>query len=56
MPLKITSNNQYIEKTVNLIKEYADRAIEAIDFIQDNEYKKEIITITQNLYKAGING
>ena len=53
---KLLSNNKYIEQTVNLIKEYADRAIEAINFIEDNEYKKEIITITQNLYKAGING
>lgn len=51
----LLANRKYIEKTVNLIKEYADRAIEAIDFILDNEYKKEIITITQNLYKAGIN-
>lgn len=52
----LQANKKYTEKTVNLIKEYADRAIEAIDFIEDNEYKKEIITITQNLYKAGING
>lgn len=49
------SKNKYIEKTIELIKEYANRAIEAIDFIEDNEYKKEIITITKNLYKAGIN-
>lgn len=52
----LLANKKYIEKTVILIKEYADRAIEAIDFILDNEYKKEIITITENLYKAGING
>ena len=51
----LLANKKYVEKTVGLIKEYADRAIEAIDFISDNEYKKEIITITQNLYKAGIN-
>ncbi len=49
------SYDKYIKKTVDLIKEYADRAIESIDFIEDNQYKKEIVEITQNLYKAGIN-
>ena len=52
---KLISNKKYVQKTVELIKEYADKAIEAIAFIEDNKYKKEIITITQNLYKAGIN-
>ena len=49
------SRDKYINKTIELIKEYADRAIEAIDFIEDNLYKQKIIEITQNLYKAGIN-
>lgn len=48
----LLSKKEYIEKTVGLIKEYANRAIEAIKFIEDNEYKQEIITITENLYKA----
>ena len=52
---KLLADKKYIEKTVNLIKEYSDRAIDSINFIKDNEYKQEIITITQNLYKAGIN-
>ena len=38
--------------TVELIKEYATKAISAIDFIPDNEYKQEIIELTTNLYKA----
>lgn len=46
------AKKEYIEKTIELIKEYANRAIEAIKFIEDNEYKREIITITENLYKA----
>ncbi len=48
----LLSKKEYIEKTIELIKEYANRAIEAIKFIEDNEYKREIITITENLYKA----
>ena len=51
----LLSDKKYIEKTTDLIKEYADRAIEDIAFIQDNEYKKEIIKLTENLYKVGIN-
>ena len=52
---KLQANKKYIEKTVTLIKEYSNRAIEAINFIEDNKYKKEIITLTKNLYKVGIN-
>ncbi|MBQ8886668.1 MAG: polyprenyl synthetase family protein [Candidatus Gastranaerophilales bacterium] len=51
----LLSDKKYIEKTTDLIKEYADRAIEDIAFIKDNEYKKEIIKLTENLYKVGIN-
>ena len=51
---KIASNKKYIDKTVELIKEYASKAIASIEFINDNEYKAEIIKITENLYKAGI--
>ena len=52
---KLQANRKYIEKTVDLIKEYADKAIEAISFIEDNQYKQEIIKLTKNLYEAGIN-
>lgn len=51
----LQSDKKYIDKTVNLIKKYAKTAIEAIDFIEDNQYKQEIVKITENLYKAGIN-
>ncbi|MCD7740266.1 MAG: hypothetical protein LUH11_02845, partial [Candidatus Gastranaerophilales bacterium] len=51
----LQSDKKYVNKTVDLIKEYADRAIEAIYFIKDNQYKQKIIELTENLYKAGIN-
>lgn len=51
----LLSDRKYIDKTIELIKKFSDMAIEDIDFINDNEYKKEIITITENLYKVGIN-
>ena len=53
--IELVQNKKYILKTVNLIKEYAQKAINAIDFIENNQFKREIIEITQNLYKAGIN-
>ncbi len=51
---KLQADKKFIHKTVDLIKEYADKAIEAISFIEDNLYKQEIIKITKNLYEAGI--
>ncbi len=51
----LQQNKQYINKTVNLTEKYANRAIESIAFIKDNQYKQEIIKITENLYKADIN-
>lgn len=50
----LQSDKKYIKQTVQLIKEYADKAIEAITFIEDNQYKQEIIKLTENLYKVGI--
>ena len=52
---KLQSDRKYIHKTVDLIKKYADKAIEAISFIEDNQYKQEIIKLTRNLYEVGIN-
>ncbi len=51
---KLQSDRKYIHKTVDLIKKYADKAIETISFIEDNQYKQEIISLTKNLYEAGI--
>ncbi len=51
---KLQADNKYIYKTVDLIKKYADKAIESIGFIEDNQYKQEIISLTKNLYEAGI--
>lgn len=53
---KLQADKKYINMTVDLIKKYADRAIASIEFINDNQYKAEIIKITQDLYKAGICG
>lgn len=50
----IQQDKKYINQTIELIKEYAKKAIESLTFIEDNQYKKEIIEITENLYKAGI--
>ena len=52
---KIKNDNEIHEKTINLIKKYCDDSIASIEFIKDNQYKKEIIRITENLYKAEIN-
>ena len=39
-------------KTLNLIEEYAKKAIASIEFIKDNQYKQELITLCENLYKV----
>ena len=52
---ELSIENKYVQKTVELIKEYAQKAITAISFIEDNEYKIEIVRLTENLYKAGLN-
>ena len=53
--ISLVQNKKYIIKTINLIENYAKHAIKSIEFIPDNEYKNEIIRITEDLYKAGIN-
>ncbi len=47
----LKSHNKYINKTVKLIENYSNKAINSIDFICDNQYKKEIIKLTKNLSK-----
>ncbi|MBQ9245673.1 polyprenyl synthetase family protein [bacterium] len=42
----IINNDEIIKKTQLLIKQYVNNAIESIDFIKDNEYKQEIIRLT----------
>ncbi len=48
----IKGNDTIKDKTINLIKKYAIKAIASIEFIEDNQYKKELITLSENLYKA----
>jgi geranylgeranyl pyrophosphate synthase len=40
------------QKTIELIKEYATKAIASLDDIKDNQYKEELITLSKNLYKV----
>ncbi len=40
------------QKTIELIKKYATMAIASLDDIKDNQYKEELIAITEGLYKA----
>lgn len=40
------------QKTLELIKEYANKAIASLVNINDNQYKQELINLCQNLYKA----
>ena len=40
------------QKTIELIKKYATMAIASLDDIKDNQYKKELITLSKNLYKV----
>lgn len=48
----LTFDTDIIRKTENIINEYAIKAIDSLKFIRDNQYKKEIINLTENLYKA----
>ncbi len=45
----IQENKKYINKTVELIDWYVNKAISAISFVPDNEYKNKIIELTKNL-------
>ncbi len=47
-----TNNDEIKNKTIDLIKNYAKKAIASLEFIKDNQYKQELIKITENLYKA----
>ena len=53
--INLVKNSKYITKTEELIKYYAKEAEKSIEFIPQSIYKQEIIKITENLYKAGIN-
>lgn len=45
--------NPYIfEETSKLIEKYAKKAIDSLAFIQDNQYKNELIKLTKKLYEA----
>ena len=50
--IHLVTNNEIKQKTLNLIEKYAKKAIASIEFIKDNQYKREIIALCENLYKA----
>ena len=50
--VNLVNTEEIILKTLNLIEEYAKKAIASIEFIKDNQYKQELITLCENLYKV----
>ena len=50
--IELVNNNEIISKTVDLIKQYANKAIASLEFIKDNQYKQELISLCENLYKV----
>lgn len=51
----IHNNPKVLTKTIEIIAKYCQKAIDSIAFIEDNCYKKEILNLTENLYKVNIN-
>ena len=49
LPDIILSDTDSIEKTKNIIRNYSNKAVNAIEFIKDNKYKPKLIEITTNL-------
>lgn len=50
--IELISTKEIKQKTINLIEKYAKKAIASIGFIKDNQYKREIIALCEDLYKA----
>ncbi len=50
--IKEVQSEKIKEKTIELIKKYATKAIASLDDIKDNQYKEELITLSKNLYKV----
>lgn len=50
--IKLVNTEEIKLKTLNLIEEYAKKAIASLEFIKDNQYKQELITLCENLYKV----
>ncbi len=43
----VLKDDEVINKTRDLIKQYTDKAIKSIEFIKDNEFKREIIRLAE---------
>ena len=50
--IKELQKDEIKEKTIELIKKYATSAIASLDFIKDNQYKQELISLCESLYKV----
>ena len=50
--IELVNNNEIISKTVDLIRQYSNKAIASLEFIKDNQYKQELISLCENLYKV----
>jgi len=50
--INLSQQKEIKEKTINLIKKYADMAIASLNNISDNQYKQELIKLSEDLYKA----
>ena len=50
--IKLVNDKEIIAKTLDMIEEYAKKAIASLEFIKDNQYKQELISLCENLYKV----
>ena len=48
----LSDNSNEILRTKEIIKEYSNKAIDSLNFMQDNQYKSKIKELTQQLYKV----
>lgn len=51
---KLNSNKKYVIETQNLIEQYIEEAINNLSFVEENDYKKQIIALCNNLKIADI--
>ena len=50
--IKAVQTQEIKKQTIELVKEYATKAIASLDDIKDNQYKAELIAISEDLYKV----
>lgn len=50
--INLLKDEKIKQQTIELIKKYAQKAIASLANINDNQYKQELINLSENLYKA----